>query len=59
MNLPDPIIIIIAVFVLVAAAGAFVRFASRVLRALISLAGFVSVVWLLAKVAGIDLPFLP
>lgn len=55
----DPLIIVIAVVVILLVAGSLSKIASKVFRALSSLVGLVAIIWVVATIAGVDLPYLP
>ena len=59
MQIPDPLVIVIAVVVIGFVIGSFRRFANRVMRGAKPAAGVVVVVWVISHLAGIDLPYLP
>jgi hypothetical protein len=59
MPLSDPLIVVIGVVLLGLIAGSIGKFVGKVMGGVSSFAGLVVVVWVLSKLLGFDLPYLP
>lgn len=59
MTLSDPLIVVIGVVLLGLVAGSIGKFVGKVMSGVSSFVGLVVVVWVLSKLLGFDLPYLP